>query len=109
VFWQRKGVLCHPKQHGTKKSLEVPCPLENETVYICLSYFSHSNSWCPIQVSSPLGSLPLQASGKANIANDPEAAARVFAAGFKAHVAGLDVTMATWLGPQSCQHFFPLC
>lgn len=34
---------------------------------------------------------------EANIANDPEAAARVFAAGFKAHVAGLDVTMATWL------------
>eukprot|EP00434_Breviolum_minutum_P013500 symbB.v1.2.011903.t1/scaffold811.1/size160404/2 len=34
---------------------------------------------------------------EANIANDPEAAARVFAAGFNTHVAGLDVTMATWL------------
>lgn len=34
---------------------------------------------------------------EANIANDAESAARVFAAGFKLRVAGLDVTMNTWL------------
>ncbi|CAJ1356894.1 unnamed protein product [Effrenium voratum] len=36
---------------------------------------------------------------EANIANDAEAAARVLAAGFNTRVAGLDVTMATWLSP----------
>ncbi|CAK9057156.1 Probable uridine nucleosidase 1 (Uridine ribohydrolase 1) [Durusdinium trenchii] len=34
---------------------------------------------------------------EANVANDPEAAARVLSAGFHTRVAGLDVTMATWL------------
>ena len=37
---------------------------------------------------------------EANVGNDPEAAARVLAAGFRTHVAGLDVTMATWRGGQ---------
>lgn len=36
---------------------------------------------------------------EANIANDPEAAARVFAAGFKTKVASLDVTRPSWLSP----------
>eukprot|EP00930_Biecheleria_cincta_P051197 TRINITY_DN36357_c0_g1_i1.p1 TRINITY_DN36357_c0_g1~~TRINITY_DN36357_c0_g1_i1.p1 ORF type:complete len:359 (+),score=49.46 TRINITY_DN36357_c0_g1_i1:40-1116(+) len=34
---------------------------------------------------------------EANIANDPDAAQRVIAAGFNAFFAGLDVTMSTWL------------
>lgn len=34
---------------------------------------------------------------EANIANDAEAAAKVFAAGFNTRIAPLDVTMATWL------------
>lgn len=34
---------------------------------------------------------------EANLANDAEAASRVFSAGFTLRVAGLDVTMATWL------------
>ncbi|CAE7528591.1 URH1, partial [Symbiodinium pilosum] len=37
---------------------------------------------------------------EANIANDPEAAARVLAAGFDTKVAALDVTMASWLTPE---------
>lgn len=37
---------------------------------------------------------------EANIANDAEAASKVFAAGFKLRVAGLDVTMTSWLDDQ---------
>ncbi|CAE7439667.1 unnamed protein product [Symbiodinium natans] len=37
---------------------------------------------------------------EANIANDPEAAARVLSAGFNTQVAALDVTMASWLPPK---------
>ena len=40
---------------------------------------------------------------QANVGNDPEAAAKVLAAGFRTHVAGLDVTMATWRGQEACR------
>jgi inosine-uridine nucleoside N-ribohydrolase len=40
---------------------------------------------------------------EANIANDAEAAARVFSAGFNLRVAGLDVTMSTWLSEDYLQ------
>lgn len=45
-------------------------------------------------VTTPGNVSPL---AEANFANDAEAAQKVLAAGFNARIAGLDVTMATWL------------
>ena len=44
VLAEKRG-LCHPKQQGTKKTLEIPCPLENETVYHIFPIQTHGVHW----------------------------------------------------------------
>lgn len=73
-------------QSKFKNNMLIILPLTHLASHVPYKFFEHPS----YPIFNPLC--------KANIANDPEAAARVFAAGFNTHVAGLDVTMATWCG-----------
>jgi purine nucleosidase len=84
--WNPKPVLA---SLAPLTNIAVALALEPNLPVLCPDLFLMGGAVAVAGNTSPLA--------EANLANDAEAAAKVFAAGFNTRIAGLDVTMATWL------------